>query len=228
MDAAAIAEKQEADGLTGQAERDLPGISFAARGWGDRKDQSHSARLGEVLRDRSLESVLLVYPKLGRDEDSAPSGAGVPASRPWVETMEQGVALWDVGALLGVPRVLSLLRLCSRSTLIGPITLDVKCAGARSAGNPHATCDVAGAGKGDTAIPKRARRGKPGIQAKEEPTGHRASARPYRELGSRENPKSKPPVVQIVDRLMPIIEGNQTICSDMVTSRSVSCWAATL
>src|SRR4051812_5487947 len=182
MDAAAIAEKQEADGLTGQAERDLPGISFAARGWGDRKDQSHSARLGEVLRDRSLESVLLVYPKLGRDEDSAPSGAGVPASRPWVETMEQGVALWDVGALLGVPRVLSLLRLCSRSTLIGPITLDVKCAGARSAGNPHATCDVAGAGNGATAIPKRARRGKPRIQAKEEPTGHRASARPYRAL----------------------------------------------
>src|ERR1700760_1176632 len=179
MDAAAIAEKQEADGVTDQAERDLPGISFAARGWGDRKDQSYFARLGEVLRDRPLESVLLVYPKLGRDEDSASSGAGVPASRPWVETMEQGVALWHVGALLGVPRVLSLLRLCSRSTLIGPITLDVKCAGARSAGNPHATCDVAGAGNGATAIPKRARRGKPRIQAKEEPTGHRASARPY-------------------------------------------------
>ena len=32
---------------------------------------------------------------------------------------------------------------------------------------------------GTTAIPKRARRGKPRIQAKEEPTGHRASARPY-------------------------------------------------
>jgi hypothetical protein len=32
---------------------------------------------------------------------------------------------------------------------------------------------------GATAIPKRARRGKPRIQAKEEPTGHRASARPY-------------------------------------------------
>ena len=37
-------------------------------------------------------------------------------------------------------------ELGSRSSLIGPITLDVKCAGARSAGNPHATCDVAGAG----------------------------------------------------------------------------------
>ena len=33
---------------------------------------------------------------------------------------------------------------------------------------------------GATANPKRARRGKPRKQAKEEPTGHRASARPYR------------------------------------------------
>ena len=31
---------------------------------------------------------------------------------------------------------------------LGPITLAVKCAGTRSAGNPHATCDVAGAGNG--------------------------------------------------------------------------------
>jgi RNA-directed DNA polymerase len=30
---------------------------------------------------------------------------------------------------------------------IGPITLEAKCAGARRAGNPHAACDVAGAGK---------------------------------------------------------------------------------
>ena len=67
----------------------------------------------------------------------------------------------------------------SRSSLIGLITLDANCAGARSAGNPHATCDVAGAGNGATAIPKRARRGKPRIHAKREPTGHRASARPY-------------------------------------------------
>src|SRR6202012_256297 len=100
--------------------------------------------------------------------------------------MEQGMAVWHVGALLGVPGVLSLLRRCSRSTLIGPITLDVKCAGARSAGNPHATCDVAGAGDGAMAIPKRVRRGKPRIQAKEEPTGHRASARPYRGMPAAE------------------------------------------
>ncbi len=29
-----------------------------------------------------------------------------------------------------------------------PITLVVKCVGTRSAGNPHATCDAAGAGNG--------------------------------------------------------------------------------
>ena len=36
----------------------------------------------------------------------------------------------------------------SSSNTIGPINLDTKCAGARSAGNPHAACDVEGAGNG--------------------------------------------------------------------------------
>jgi hypothetical protein len=34
----------------------------------------------------------------------------------------------------------------STRSKVGPITLDVKCAGARSAGNPHAACDEEGAG----------------------------------------------------------------------------------
>ena len=34
--------------------------------------------------------------------------------------------------------------------MIGLINLDVKCVGARSAGNPHAACDAAGAGNGFT------------------------------------------------------------------------------
>src|SRR5215469_15678251 len=93
--------------------------------------------------------------------------------------MEQGMALRYAGTLLGVPSVLWAIALGSRSGRIGRISLVVKCAGARSAGNPHATCDVAGAGNGATATPKRALRGKPRIQAKEKPTGHRASARPY-------------------------------------------------
>jgi hypothetical protein len=36
----------------------------------------------------------------------------------------------------------------SSSGRIGLITLDAKCTGARSAGNPHAACEVEGAGNG--------------------------------------------------------------------------------
>jgi len=43
---------------------------------------------------------------------------------------------------------------------VGLITLDLKCAGARNAGNPHATCDVAGVGDEITEPPKRARKWK--------------------------------------------------------------------
>src|SRR5947199_10244997 len=90
----------------------------------------------------------------------------------------------STGTLFGVPRIASAVA-SSRSGLIGLITLAMKCAGARSAGNPHATCDVAGAGKGATATPKRARRGKPRIQAKEKPAGHRPRARPHHPMCPR-------------------------------------------
>ena len=69
MDAAANAERQEADGVAGQAQRNLPGLSFPAGGRSDRKDQPDPARLGEILCDRSLESVLFLHPTLGREED---------------------------------------------------------------------------------------------------------------------------------------------------------------
>jgi hypothetical protein len=39
-----------------------------------------------------------------------------------------------------------MVRCESRPSTIGPITLDTKQTGAPSAGNPHAGCDVAGAG----------------------------------------------------------------------------------
>ena len=72
----------------------------------------------------------------------------------------------------------------SRSGRIGPITLDVKCAGARSAGNPHAACDVAGVGNGATERPKRARKGKPWIQTRPILVGYRANSRPYQGYAS--------------------------------------------
>ena len=49
---------------------------------------------------------------------------------------------------------------------IGLITLDEKCAGARSAVNPHAACDAAGAGDGATGSSKRARREKSRMQSR--------------------------------------------------------------
>ena len=67
----------------------------------------------------------------------------------------------------------------SGSDRIGLINLVAKCAGARSEGNLHAACEVAGAGNGATDTVKRARRGKPRIQPSQVLTGHRASSRPY-------------------------------------------------
>ena len=55
--------------------------------------------------------------------------------------------------------------------MISLIILDAKCAGARSAGNPHAACDVAGAGDGAMVSSIRARRGKPWIQTRACPDG---------------------------------------------------------
>ena len=74
------------------------------------------------------------------------------------------MVVWDAGALSPVPRVPLHIILNSGFHRIGLITLDLKCAGARSAGNPHATCDVAGVGNGTTEIPKRARKWKRWIQ----------------------------------------------------------------
>src|SRR5260370_31444930 len=139
MDAVVIAERQEADGLAQQAQGDLPGLSFPACWRGDRKDQSDSARVGEILCHRPLESVFLIHPILGRKEDQAPSGQGVPASRIRLEAVGQGMAVQNARTLLGVPGFLWAVDLGNRSGVIGPITLEVNCAGSRSAGNPLAT-----------------------------------------------------------------------------------------
>src|SRR6266704_3617883 len=87
-----------------------------------------------------VESVFLIHPKLDKKEDSAPSGPGVSASRFRLEAVEQGMAVRNSRTLLGVPSLLRAVDLSSRSGPIGLITFDVNCAGARSAGNPHATC----------------------------------------------------------------------------------------
>ena len=80
-----------------------------------------------------------------------------------METVESGVALRHARSVQPVPRLVSVM-FDSDLHSIGLITLDMKCAGARSAANPHATCDAAGVGDGITELPKRARRWKRRIQ----------------------------------------------------------------
>src|SRR4051812_19867626 len=62
-------------------------------------------------------------------------------------TVESRMALRDPWFVQQVPRVVPAVS-DSGSYRIGLITRDVKSAGARSAGNPLATCDVAGVGDG--------------------------------------------------------------------------------
>src|SRR5215469_9440493 len=160
--------------------RRFPGPSFSAGGEGDREDQSDSARLGEVLCRRPLEPVFLIHPLLGRKEDSAPSGPGVPASRIRLEAVEQGMAVRNAGTLLGVSRLLRVAQLGSRPSLIDLINLGVNCAGARSAGNPLATCDVAGAGNQLTVWLVRHSQRKRGATDRPDLRSTGTSPRPYR------------------------------------------------
>src|SRR5215472_13616175 len=181
MDAAAIAEGQETDGLARQAQRDFPGLSFPAGRRGDRKDKSDFARLGAILCHRPLKSVLLICPLLGRKEDPASSGDGVQASGIRLETMEQGMAVRNARTLFGVSSVLCPVNLGSRSRLKGHITLIANCAGARSAGNPLATCDVAGAGNRFTVRLVRHSQRKRGATDRPDLRNNGASPRPYRD-----------------------------------------------
>jgi hypothetical protein len=99
------------------------------------------------------------------------------------------MAVRDARPFQGIPSRLSIVLLERCCELTGHITLAVKCAGARSAVNPHAACDAAGAGDGATESSNRARRGKPRTQPRShlratapvpDPTGrHRAPCAAY-------------------------------------------------
>jgi hypothetical protein len=144
---AVIAERQEAHGLTQQAQGDLPGLSFPA-GWrSDRKDQSDPAGLGEVLCDKPLQPVFLIHLLLGRDERFGaiwPGRANVQVSAGSGGAGNGCTTRWD-SSRSTVFRIRSSNPAVARSDR-SHNPLDRKCAGARSAGNPHATCDVAGTG----------------------------------------------------------------------------------
>src|ERR1700692_2056210 len=69
----------------------------------------------------------------------------------------------------------------SRSSTKGHITLGTKQTGAPSAGNPHAGCDVAGAGKGFTVWLFRDSQRERGTTGEARPLEYRASPRPDRQ-----------------------------------------------
>ena len=64
----------------------------------------------------------------------------------WLEEVEEAVAVSTPGIVQGLPGAATTTGAESAPSTIGPITLDTKRAGKRSAGNPHAAFDEAGAG----------------------------------------------------------------------------------
>jgi hypothetical protein len=77
----------KADGAPAHAQADFPQSSVPANQRGDCENQP-VAWLGVVVCRRPFEPVLLVHSRLGRKEDSAPFGAGQPASRFRLEAVE--------------------------------------------------------------------------------------------------------------------------------------------
>ena len=66
MDTATNAATEKADAATTQAQGDLSALSVSAGGRGDREDQSDPTRLGQLLRQRPIESVFLLHQKMGK------------------------------------------------------------------------------------------------------------------------------------------------------------------
>src|SRR5580704_6759455 len=95
--------------------------------------------------------------------------------------MFERVQVRSARTVVGVSSFLWAVDLGSRSGRIGLITLDVNCAGARTAGNPLATCDVAGAGNQLTVRLVRHSQRKRGATDRPNLRSNGASPRPYRD-----------------------------------------------
>ena len=88
MDAVAYATVEKAHGAVAETQGVVPSLQIPDDAGIGRKDQSDPAGLGEPLLVWTLESVLVVHPKLGGTEDSAPPGASPIASRLRLEAVE--------------------------------------------------------------------------------------------------------------------------------------------
>jgi hypothetical protein len=133
----------------------------------------HAFRTTLRAQSPSLSTTLLLF------SGNRPRDQPAPTSRPRLEAVEQGMAVRHAGPLFGVPCVVSVFGPCSRPDRVGPITFNVKCAGARSAGNPPATCEVAGAGNRFTVRIVRHSQRKRGAMDRPNLRNQRASPRPY-------------------------------------------------
>jgi hypothetical protein len=140
----ALAEK--ANSAVGKAERSVSPKCQSARGAGDRADQSHPTRLGELLCGRRFESMLFVCQRLGTEEGSAASDASPGARWLRLETVEYEVAIRAAGTLSRLPASTSLVTPESAASRTCLITLDAKQAGKPIAGNRHDGFEVAETG----------------------------------------------------------------------------------
>ena len=179
---------EEANGALAAVERAVPAVSLAAcrtgdqllnpilRGWVTYFAIGHSTRcFGLPVRD-------WVEKKVRRHLMRARKRQGFGWKR-WSRRW-----LYDTLGLFGSYRVhrSRQLRLKALPARIGPITLGMKRAGVRSAGNPHAAYDEAEVGngvKGRTEAPDDGE--SPRQTATPCPCGHRASFRPYRSWPDR-------------------------------------------
>ena len=113
-------------------ERVLSLINPVLRGWVNYFAVGHSSECFSFIKD-------WVEKKVRRHLMQARNRRGFG-----LDAMEQAVALRHSGAVQQLPRPTFPAE--SRPGTIGPITLDAKQMGGRSAGNPHAASDVAGTG----------------------------------------------------------------------------------
>ncbi len=88
LEAFGHATDEEAHGAIAEAERHLQALTLSAPARGDRPDQSHSVGLGELLRDRRIEPLLLVHSLVGGKEDPEALGQSPTAPWFWLEEVE--------------------------------------------------------------------------------------------------------------------------------------------
>ena len=88
MDAVIHPQDQEADGAVEKAQGHLPALRIPAHPPGGGAHQPGPAWVGELLSVREFESVLLLRPSMGSEEDAAALEASPDASGFWLEEVE--------------------------------------------------------------------------------------------------------------------------------------------